>query len=362
VRRLLFTTFAAICALLTSAGLIAWLHSYRTADYVTLRAVQLSGPVPRDRALSILSICGSFRSQAWITPVTDPKRQEWLRQAPAFSASTRPLDRTTRAGIAASSLRVFARAKTSPAGNTSVGGGLTLPHLLPLAVTALPPALWIRSRLRRKIAGSTPPIPRRRLRNAVAVATVAATILLLAAFLTSFFGYGNGELATHAGDTTPDLTVLGHRMSFALIRGRLGLFTAPETLTESAPGYTRSLELDWEWRSGSNPAFPRVGDLPRILRALGFDYDSASPTPQLILPLYPFLIPLLYLSFVILRTRLRASRARRRLSRGQCPACGYDTRASLHRCPECGAPILPPPSAVPAMCGLVPSAPEESTS
>ena len=37
--------------------------------------------------------------------------------------------------------------------------------------------------------------------------------------------------------------------------------------------------------------------------------------------------------------RLRRVRlARQRLSSGQCIACGYDVRASPHRCPECGTP------------------------
>jgi hypothetical protein len=34
--------------------------------------------------------------------------------------------------------------------------------------------------------------------------------------------------------------------------------------------------------------------------------------------------------------RTRKSAARSRLSRGLCPTCGYDLRASPERCPECG--------------------------
>jgi hypothetical protein len=70
------------------------------------------------------------------------------------------------------------------------------------------------------------------------------------------------------------------------------------------------------------------------LRVLGGSYYHEWTFPAWIaavllavLPTATFLIP--------------CFRRRQRRRRGQCPACGYDVRASRDRCPECGSSLGP---------------------
>lgn len=63
-----------------------------------------------------------------------------------------------------------------------------------------------------------------------------------------------------------------------------------------------------------------------------------APLKQLCILLPYWLIAILFAFFPALYLAARiANKRRRRLKAGQCPACGYDLRATPDRCPECGA-------------------------
>jgi hypothetical protein len=65
--------------------------------------------------------------------------------------------------------------------------------------------------------------------------------------------------------------------------------------------------------------------------------DPARPYRRAWVPAWALLLPA---ALSAARWGVRALRRRRWVKSGQCPGCGYDLRASTHRCPECGKPTL----------------------
>ena len=57
----------------------------------------------------------------------------------------------------------------------------------------------------------------------------------------------------------------------------------------------------------------------------------------LIVPYWPIILVMSSVSLIFVSREVTDARSRRRAMRGLCRACGYDLRASEHRCPECGA-------------------------
>jgi len=74
---------------------------------------------------------------------------------------------------------------------------------------------------------------------------------------------------------------------------------------------------------------------PRWYTRLGFDYASFGMVLWLVQLPYWFLL----LVFAALLIRIVCRARRRRLHSEACVACGYDLRATPHRCPECGTVV-----------------------
>ena len=76
---------------------------------------------------------------------------------------------------------------------------------------------------------------------------------------------------------------------------------------------------------------------------VGFGYANAITTPRashkLVAVCFPHWLLLWLFAILPLKRFVRYRRQRNRLRMGLCLNCGYDLRATLDRCPECGTPV-----------------------
>lgn len=161
--------------------------------------------------------------------------------------------------------------------------------------------------------------------------------------------------------------VRGRGFTFDTVRGEISLWTAaitpPSSLKFRQMFYDARLSITTEevFAGAANP-------VDQLWQAFGFGYARGTilyygpPVANgafartIVVP-YWFLIGALSVS-PLRRTiaRLEAERTRRRLSAGQCVACGYELRGSEMRCPSCGIAPESAPAGAAAVAQKLPIA------
>jgi hypothetical protein len=168
------------------------------------------------------------------------------------------------------------------------------------------------------------PAMRRRLWKFAFILSTLLCIALCALWVRSFWiadawGYSSGKRTVQCG----------------LAKGWLRLDTT--LLGEEGGSWPDSSLAHVEYKASMDPPTHR---LPATLRNLGFSIEHRSQprnysSSLLLIPLWALLVPLVGLTELLRRVARRALKGER-WTRGLCPHCGYDLRASPAACPECG--------------------------
>jgi hypothetical protein len=194
---------------------------------------------------------------------------------------------------------------------------------------------------------------RRLLKWTLVVVPTLLALLSLAAWVRSLTR--EDELRWGAVHVSDDGTWRHRQFRFASAGGRLILFigdgrdTPPRLLVGDL---VRGPQVGWNWSSEQIRPWPmkvsvpqrgRMVDIPGVEVSSSFDGMRSGDYSRSVhvglswsVSTFVMLVP------AGVATAYAWRRARRR-RKGVCSACGYDLRASRERCPECGAPIPPPP-------------------
>jgi hypothetical protein len=151
-------------------------------------------------------------------------------------------------------------------------------------------------------------------------------------------------------DLSPTFKSYSGSTAIVIDGGRV-LFTRQHVTYQTDP---TPIVIEWEARRLDKTSSSIRGfDAPRWLQAIGIDWrwqTNTAGTPFGLVQRERHISVPFWLLIVITATAgwllgRRNWLVRRRVINGQCPACGYDVRATPDHCPECGLANVPPATA-----------------